>query len=304
MRITCLIRWILGLVFREIFLFNRLIVNIVFEPTNPSCPSPFVGVCGVRSSAEYHKLVALAERILPGTDRFIMAGIKDITGDLHTAKHVANVRPFIHCNYTSQESFETTITRRFEQTKSFARGLQLNVVPWMETDFAPLWRSIKKHYPGIALMLQAHQDIMERYTPEQIARRLYGLPIDYILFDASQSRGIPHDPADMQRYVSAIHQHQLPVGVVVSGGLGAPGTMQQIFQPLARHYPAISCDAFLRLYDSTARHLCWPAVERYLAAWRKTVLPYTVHTRQFHSTYTERHNGKSLAHHFMAANSA
>jgi hypothetical protein len=134
----------------------------------------------------------------------------------------------------------------------------------METNLKPLLKSLKKRYPHIALTLQAHQAIMDNYTPEHIAERLKGLPVDYILFDASQSRGIPYDLTVMRKYVAAIYQHRIPIGVVVSGGLGTPKAMRQIFAPLIQEFSELSCDAFLKLYDTAKDTLAWPSVEQYL----------------------------------------
>jgi hypothetical protein len=139
----------------------------------------------------------------------------------------------------------------------------------METDFAPLWMSLKQHHPDIALILQAHRDTVERYSPEQIADRLRDLSVDYILFDASQSRGTPYNAAEMREYVAAVYRQKLPIGAVVAGGLGAPNSMQQLFGPLVTEYPDLSCDAFLRLQDSSTQALSWQRLTQYLADWRQ-----------------------------------
>jgi hypothetical protein len=50
-----------------------------------------------------------------------MAGIKDISGDLHTINRSNIVRPFVHCDYTAQESYEAII----EQSLSLPANMHL-----------------------------------------------------------------------------------------------------------------------------------------------------------------------------------
>jgi hypothetical protein len=227
--------------------------------------APFIGVCGIRSAAEYTRLVNISRDKLAYTGRFLMAGVKDINGDLDTIKLSEDVRLFVHCDYDSNQAYSTLVLDRLRKSRHYARGLQLNVVPWMETDFSELWEMLHQEYPRIALVLQVHRDVMERYTPEQIAHRLRQQRVDYVLFDASQSRGIPYDPIAMHRYVRAIYEQDLSMRVVVSGGLGSD-TVESILQPLAASFRELSCDAFHHLQNRSTKQISWPNVEKYLTA--------------------------------------
>jgi hypothetical protein len=223
----------------------------------------FFGVCGVRNTSDYARLVKMAQYVLPDTGRFIMAGVKESISDPHELQATDLVRPFIHCDYSATEPYEALVFRKLALTESYIRGLQLNCLPWMEEDFTPIWKLIRRRSPHIKLMLQAHKEIMERYTPQQIADRLSTQGVDYIIFDASQSHGIPYDLDMMRAYIAAVYERQLPIKVVVAGGLG-PETIQTLFKPLLTEYPGLSCDAFLRLQDASQENLSWPRVEQYL----------------------------------------
>lgn len=234
-------------------------------------PEAFVGVCGVQSSVDLYKLERWARRILPvGGGYFLMAGVKHAQEVANFCAPLDSVRPFVHCDFSEETPFETIVFRNLELTAGCVRGLQLNILPWMQTDFAPLFCKIKRRYPQVALMLQAHKRIMEDNTPEQIADRLADLPVDYIFFDPSQSKGLGYDVAQMISYVSVAYRRLPKLGVAVGGGLGGR-TLETLFGPLARTYQGISCDAFGKLNESSTGPLSWPAVGSYLQAWRKCV---------------------------------
>jgi hypothetical protein len=199
-----------------------------------------------------------------------MAGVKDVDGDLDMVELSDDVRVFVHCDYTSNQSYQELVLDRLKKSSSYARGLQLNIVPWMEADFTELWKSIHQQYPNIALMLQVHQDIMERYSPKQIADHLRKQNVDYVLFDASQSRGIAYDPIVMRHYVKAVYEQEPSIRVVVSGGLGSD-TVESILQPLAVSFHDLSCDAFHHLRNPSTKHLSWPVVEKYFVASQRAL---------------------------------
>lgn len=228
---------------------------------------PFVGICGVRDSAEFTALLHRAPLILENSGHFIMAGVKEVSDELMIRGKFDMVRPFVHCDFTGQEPFEKIVERNIYRSRHFVRGLQLNVLPWMEIDFSPLWNKLKQQYPDMALILQAHRIIMEKYTPKQIVARLYGLSVDYILFDSSQSRGVAYDPNSMRFYVDAVCKERITQEVVVAGGLDG-AAMGSLFAPLVQDYPALSCDAFGRLQDPVTQTLSWPRIDDYLAAWK------------------------------------
>jgi hypothetical protein len=207
----------------------------------------FFGVCGLQSASEYTRLVALAQTILP-SGRFLMAGVKVLDNSLNKIELSKLVQPFVHCDYDPEQSFESLVFNRIKKSKRYAQGLQLNCVPWMETDFTGLWKSIRRLHPSLRLMLQAHPGITECHRPREVARQLQKQCVDYIMFDASQSRRIPYDPTVMLEYISAIYALNLPIGVVVSGGL-SPDTVRELFWPLVELYTDLSCDAFLGLQD-------------------------------------------------------
>jgi len=227
----------------------------------------FIGICGIQNSTDLANIVRRAPSVLDGTNHFLMVGIKKVTDKITVQNTFDAVRPFVHCDFTAQEPFEHTVERTMDQSKDFVRGLQLNVLPWMEVDFAPLWCKLKLQYPDLTLMLQAHRIIIEQYTPIQIASRLRGLPVKYILFDASQSRGIAYNPNFMRPYIDAVYQERPEIGVVIAGGLSGP-RMDSLFAPLVSEYPALSCDAFGQLQNPGTQLLSWPQIDAYLSAWK------------------------------------
>jgi hypothetical protein len=234
-------------------------------------PQSFVGVCGIQSAEDLRKLEEWAHNILPQSGYFIMASVKHAQAISGFSDPLHNVRPFVHCDFSAEIPFETIVFRNLELTAGCVQGLQLNILPWMETDFAPLFSEVKRRYPQVALMLQAHRRIMDDYTPAQLCDRLRDLPIDYIFFDPSQSRGIGYEVSGMISYVDAVYRQYPNLGVAVAGGLGGQ-TMEVLFGPLATSYPGISCDAFGKLNDPSTGTLSWPAVDSYLQAWKRCIL--------------------------------
>lgn len=228
-------------------------------------PEPFIGVCGVQTVSEYAGLLRRTKTGGLPDGYFLMAGVKNVTPAAMTPRLPDVVRPFMHCDFTPTEPYEVTVLRNCAQSENFVRGLQLNKLPWMEQDYSSLLYRLRQYHPDIAYVLQAHEGIMQRYTPAQIAVRLRSLPVDYILFDSSQSRNIAYNPVDMSRYIRAIKQADLEIGVVVAGGLGG-STMQKLFAPLSEEYSRLSCDAFSCLRSESTDRLSWDAVDAYLAA--------------------------------------
>lgn len=204
-----------------------------------------------------------------------MAGVK-VQPPPAALPTTSEVQAFVHCDFSPAEPFAATLMRNINRSSAYVRGLQLNLLPWMEVDYQPLWVSIKQHYPNLTLVLQAHRHIMERYTPEQIAHRLESLHVDYILFDSSQSRGIAYDVTVMRSYVDVIYRKKLRQGVVVAGGLEGR-SVEHLLLPLMEQYPALSCDAFGHLQHASGNRLSPSAVTRYLQACSKTIA--RTHTR-------------------------
>jgi len=238
--------------------------------TQAERPPSFVGVCGVQSVSDLRGLEQRARRILPTSGYFLMAGTKQASVLSNFSGQLHGVRPFVHCDFSTEMSFETIVFRNLELTARCVRGLQLNVLPWMEVDFAPLIREIKRRYPQVMVTLQAHRRTMQGSTPDQVASRLRDLPIDYIFFDPSQSRGRGYDVAEMTSYVEAVWQRLPKLGVAVAGGLGGQ-TMDALFRPLAKTYQGTSCDAFGKLHNPSTGSLSWPSVDSYLRAWSECV---------------------------------
>lgn len=230
---------------------------------------PFIGVCGIQTIVELAHLDRMG-KLFAGTPYFIMAGIKDVSVTL-PAYRSNIVRPFLHCDHYPHRDFEAWIDKIVHKCRHVVRGLQLNMLPWMDHNYAPMLYRIRQRYPHLALILQADRQTMERHTPHAIAKRLHGATVDYILFDSSQSRGIPYDITIMQKYVAAIYEHQLPIGVVVAGGLHAESIPSAVL-PLAAAYPYLSCDAFARLYDVSGKRIDIAAADRYLFAAARCIV--------------------------------
>lgn len=238
---------------------------------------PFVGVCGIQTASDLRALEQLAADVLAGTDRFLMAGVKTVRTELASVNCAETVRPFVHCDFNGREPFEMIVERNIAAWEHSVCGLQLNVLPWMEVNYAPLFVRLKREYPHIALILQAHRLTME-YSPQRIADRLQGLAVDYILFDASQSRAIAYIPEEIELYIKAVCQARPDVNVVVAGGLCGP-EMERLFAPLVQKFPALSCDAFGRLQDPITHELSWARVKDYLSAWKTGITASVAHHR-------------------------
>lgn len=241
----------------------------LLEQHDTPLPQPFVGVCGVRSQADYDMLADYAPDILEGTSAFIMAGVKDPTVRIGHVCLSPLVKPFVHSDYQPSEHYLTTTERVIEQTHDYAQGLQLNVLPWMDTSYRPVLAALKQRYPHLKLILQAHRRLMEQHTPEAVAQELATLPVDYILFDPSQSKGEPYNVETMHAFAATARHFAPWIGTAVAGGLGGRYSMATHYAPIARKLHPVNCDAFGQLQTSTGQQLDWTVVEQYLWDWRQ-----------------------------------
>lgn len=254
--------------------------------SNSLRPQPFIGISGLAHAGDQAVIARLAERHLSHTGRFVMLGVmaNDATqlqnqpssqgpdwypvGDAISSAAAPDasdrLQPFVHLDDQLLRHGADIILQR---TGHYIRGVQINMLPWMTVDYTAPIAALRSRRPDIAVVLQAHEGILTYYSPDQVAERIRDLPIDYLLLDTSRSRGIAFDPSHFSPYVDAIYQRQLPVGVVVAGGLEA-GNVEQLLGPLFSIYPDLSCDAAgrLRRGERGSTQLHSPAVNDYFIA--------------------------------------
>lgn len=249
-------------------------------------PHPFIGVAGLGSREQHHTLLRHAESILTGTGRFIMTSVlaceqtqlHDEPNEFGEAwypvgdaiSRVADgrseqVRVFVHMDRALLEAPEKLLRR----TAHYIAGVQINLLPWDDTATLTALRRFRKMHPELLIILQAHREVLASFTPEQVADKLRHMPADYLLLDASQGNGTALNTEQLRSYITAIYHKQLPVRVVVAGGLEA-ATIPELLLPLLRDYPDLSCDAEGRLRQGHPGQttLNMQAVIAYLEAWR------------------------------------
>lgn len=272
----------------SLFFFSALRYDVRCMSRSPNSlrPQPFIGISGL-AHADSQKLIAdLADRHLSGTGRFVMLGVManhttqlrdqpssqgpdwypvgDAISSAATADTSDRLRPFVHLDDQLLRHGTDVILRR---TDHYIRGVQINTLPWMSVDYTAPIAALRSRRPDITIVLQAHEGILAHHTPDQIAERIRSLPIDYLLLDTSRSRGIAFDPSYFSPYIDAMYQRQLPIGVVLAGGLEG-GNVKELLEPLLSVYPDLSCDAAgrLRRGERGATQLHYPAVDHYFTA--------------------------------------
>lgn len=94
----------------------------------------------------------------------------------------------------------------------------------------------------LSTVLQCQAEIMERHSPQEIARAVGSFGVDYVLLDASGGRGLRMNPDALLPYIEAVYNNTKRVGVAVGGGLNAEVVRAEL-PKILRHFPDVSWDA-------------------------------------------------------------
>lgn len=251
---------------------------------------PYVGVSGLCCQGEQAVIERYAAKYLPDTGHFLMLGVmasmnsqlsclanpvlsawypvgRAIEQAAAPAREPA-VQPFVHLDPRLIASPEPLMDR----VGHFAQGVQLNGLPLVERSASFHVRRFHDRYSHLKIVLQAHRKTFMDYKPAEVAEKVSRLPVQYLLLDASQSRGQPFSINKFTMYIDAIYQRQLGVRVVVAGGLDGQSLLE-LFAPLHARYPGLSCDAAKQLHRGTPgfSRLNLKAVREYLEVWRQIV---------------------------------
>jgi hypothetical protein len=260
-------------------------------------PQPYVGISGVARHEQQLVLQNVAERErIDFLNRFLMIGVQatgktqvlevenkrgqmwhpvgDTITDAAFPDYSGLTQPYVHCFFEGEEELRIGIDSVMRRTLHYSKGVQLNGLPWMTTDYRPFMYDFLARYPlQSSIILQANRNILDNFSPAEVAAELETMPVDYILLDPSAGFGIGLDPDQIQPFVDEIYQRQLPVRVVVAGGLEAQN-IDLVFGPLVEYYPGLSCDAEGRLRKGSEGRtvLDLDAAEAFLVAWKGCLL--------------------------------
>jgi len=259
--------------------------------SNIERPEPYVGVSGVGHYDDHHEIIEMASELGCLMDsHFVMIGVQatgksqvqDIENSRGRAWHPVGeelataavyddttlTRPYVHCFFEDDE-LEIGLENVLRRSTYYLKGLQLNKLPWMDNDYRPVIHQLKDQQPDVAIVLQAHREILEWYAPHEVVRRLGTLAVDYVLFDTSEGAGRLMDPERLRGYVDDLYQSHLPIGAVVAGGLEADN-LEEYLGPLLAEFDDLSCDAEGRLRSGPEGRsfLDLDKVRNYLTAWK------------------------------------
>jgi len=198
--------------------------------------------------------------------------VGDSIADAAASEDSGLTKPYVHCFFESEAELVQGLENVMQRTRHYNRGIQLNGLPWVRQDYRPLIHQFRAKYPDQSIIIQANQDMLASHSPADVASELGSMPVDYILFDASGGWGVELEPDKIRPYVDEIYQQQLPVGVVIAGGLEAQN-VEQLFGPLVEVYTGLSCDAEGRLRKGPkgATELDMDAAEAFILAWNETL---------------------------------
>jgi len=276
-------------------LAKRLILQHTFDMSEVVRPKPYIGVSGIARYEQHIALYDIAKRenvALLG--HFVMVGVQatgktqvleignkygqmwhpvgDSIADASTTDETGLTKPYVHCFFSGEDELSQGIINVMRRTRHYVRGLQFNGLPWVSQDYRPLLTNFRENYPDQSIILQAGSRTLDYHSPQEVAKELGTMPVDYVLFDPSGGQGKAMDSRQIRAYVDEIYQRQIPVGVAISGGLEAQN-VQELFGPLAAEYHGLSCDAEgrLRKGPNGATELDISAAEAFISAWKDTI---------------------------------
>jgi hypothetical protein len=256
-------------------------------------PEPYVGVSGVVNIEQHGELCDLANEVgLLNDEHFLMLGIQatsktqlqgmenkrgrdwhPVGDDISWAagnEDSGLTKPFIHCFFEGTENLAVGLRVVKRRTIHYAQGIQINMVPWMDENCWEDLADAREVFQNGGIVLEANRNVLENHKPAAVAKRLGGLPIDYVLFDGSHGFGAPLDHTELRPFVDAVYQTNSKLGVGVAGGLG-PRTVDDLLGPLMSEYPDLSCDAEgkLRSGPDGKTVLDMTKVAQYLHEWNQ-----------------------------------
>ncbi len=166
----------------------------------------------------------------------------------------ANAIKLVHYSTDSTSSLQMQMMTIRRRVGSVMNGFQLNIA-WPPPAALVAYR---KCYPEDTIVLQVGRNalslpiegmITADHRVDLISAILpaYKGLVDHVLIDPSGGTGSPFDPQEVLVYLRGIKNLDLPMGLVVAGGLG-PDSMD-LLKPVHADFPRISIDAEGRLRD-------------------------------------------------------
>jgi hypothetical protein len=154
----------------------------------------------------------------------------------------------IHYNTNSPDLLYQQLLEITPLAGPHIHGYQLNI-PWPP---ASQLRDFRLKYPRLKIVLQVSTQSLDMidHSAEGLISKLreeYVGLVDYALLDPSAGSGLSLDPAWARRYLQALHETNLGIGMGVAGGL-SPATLDLV-EPLVRDFPELSIDAESLLRD-------------------------------------------------------
>lgn len=156
-----------------------------------------------------------------------------------------NVLNLVHFNTREQEFLYQDLMRACVLAGAYCHGFQLNMA-WPDPD---VLMEVKSKRMVIVLQVGSRAFEMIGNSPIRLAMRIereYPM-VDYVLLDASGGKGKPLDTCMVRPYFYALAAKQLPIGLVVAGGLSADSL--DLVAPLVDEFPDLSLDAEGKLRD-------------------------------------------------------
>lgn len=168
-----------------------------------------------------------------------------------------------------KDTFIATVARR---GKAWLHALQFDMLPWHTSPQLFDFLERTKAETNLSIILQAHQQSMEYYKPDELARSLgkYAHVLEYVLLDSSHGKGVRLDTAKLSPYVEALFNEGAlsGVGIGIAGGLSG-SVVAEALPAMIRAYPELSWDAEGQLHPIAlggARPVSLPATDTYFAA--------------------------------------
>lgn len=243
---------------------------------------PYIGVSGVGSTNTQQQIIERFESTNLCKKRTLLLGVKalhksqwldqpwtrdpewDIVGRhafqtvLNKDRRALNIAQAYFDQACVGEKWyrEAFLERIYARGASWIDGIQFDSLPWHNNaDLLRFLHETKEQYPDTLVLLQCHEQSMQRYSPNQLVQKLgaYAAALDYVLFDASHGKGIRLDVERLSPYIeeafgSSALDH---VGVALAGGL-CDTVVREELPSLVERFPELSWDAEGKLHPRNA----------------------------------------------------
>lgn len=162
------------------------------------------------------------------------------------------MEPTLLDNQAYKEAFIDRVSRR---GKAWLHALQFDMLPWHTSPKLFDFLEQTKAETDLSIILQAHQQSMEHFSPTELVRSLgrRAHVIDYLLFDSSHGKGVRLTTAKLTPYVEAAYSEDTlsRVSIGIAGGLSGP-VVAEALPEMIRTFPELSWDAEGQLHPTAA----------------------------------------------------